>query len=151
MIGRPGAVTAAWLCLDCLAAGVLVCSFDAVFAQSLRDPTVPPAAPGAWASGTAADRLGIGPEAIIVREGHPQLVIGSRVYAPGQKIGGARIERITETELWLREDGVVRKLARFPGVARSTASGAESASKLPEASASNREGHPYEKKRLRRD
>ncbi len=148
---RPRAAAVPCRCVGGLAAGFVLFCFGTVFAQTLRDPTVPPAAPAAWTSGSETGRLGIGAEAIIVREGRPQLVIGSRVYAQGQKIGGARIERISETEIWLREDGVVRKLPRFPGVERGTGSVAESASKLPAASASNPEVHSYEQKRLRRD
>lgn len=89
-------------------------------AQALRDPTQPPpemgAGPGAAAS---AGPLGSDGMAVIVRDGKPFLVVGSRLYAPGQKVGSARIERITETEVWLREGKALRKVPRFAGIQRS--------------------------------
>jgi hypothetical protein len=44
--------------------------------------------------------------------------VGSRLYAQGQKMEQTRIERITETELWLREGSELKKLPQFPGVER---------------------------------
>ena len=55
---------------------------------------------------------------VIVRDGRPYLVVGTRLLAQGQKLGEARIERIGETEIWLREGGVLRKIQRYPGVRR---------------------------------
>ncbi len=55
---------------------------------------------------------------IIVRNGRPHLVMGTRLYAQGQKLGQARIERISETEVWLREGGVLRKLPQFQSIQR---------------------------------
>lgn len=57
---------------------------------------------------------------IIVRNGRPHLVIGTRLYAQGEKIGQVRIERITETEIWLREGGVLHKVSQFSGIRRRT-------------------------------
>ncbi len=153
MIGRCGAAPVARQRSGWLAGLILLCWFGTVLGQSLRDPTVAPAEAGAGTgvSGAGAEPRGIGAQAIIVREGRPHLVIGSRVYAQGQKIGMARIERISETEVWLREDGVVRKVPRFPGVKRSTGSSTEQALKLPLAPAPNREVHPNDKKSPRRD
>lgn len=91
-------------------------------AQSLRDPTLPPAAAGLGDSGAlagkmAASELG-GPLSVIVVDGRPHLVVGTRLYAQGQMLGQARIERITETEVWLREGGELRKVPNFSGVQR---------------------------------
>jgi hypothetical protein len=55
---------------------------------------------------------------VIVRNGRPFVVVGTRLYAQGQKLGQARIERISETEIWLREGGVLHKLSQFPGIQR---------------------------------
>jgi hypothetical protein len=95
-----------------------------VDAQGLRDPTVPPAEARVANPATAGQVLTAEPGAmtIIVRDGHPYLAIGTRLYARGQKLGLARIERITETEVWLREDGVLRKVPQFPGIERRSAS-----------------------------
>jgi hypothetical protein len=100
----------------------LFLSWGVAMAQGLRDPTLPPleagqAAPGMDAKSSASSA---GAMTIIVRSGVPYLVVGTRLYAPGQKLGQARIERITETEVWLREGGVLRKQSQFSGIARRT-------------------------------
>lgn len=91
-----------------------------VHAQALRDPTLPPPEMG-FGSGGRADAGPLGREgmAVIVRDGKPFLAVGTRLYAPGQKVGSARIERITETEVWLREGKALRKVPRFAGIQRS--------------------------------
>ena len=90
-------------------------------AQSLRDPTLPPAAAGLAGAvpGGPAAALVPGAMTIIVRDGQPYLVVGTRLYAQGHMLGEARIERIGETEVWLREGGVLRKVPRFAGIQRS--------------------------------
>jgi hypothetical protein len=108
MHGWPVCVALAWL--SCTLAS----------AQTLRDPTQPPpivAANGLNESGQPA-AVQSGSVAVVVRQGVPHLVVGSRLYAKGQKVGLARIERITETEVWLREDGVLRKIQVFGGIER---------------------------------
>jgi len=106
------------------AAGVwLAASTGAALAQTTRDPTVPPAsavsAPVANTSGRGplAD---MGSVAVIVRDGRPYLVIGTRLYAQGQALGDSRIERITETEVWLREGKTLHKKPIFSGIVRSS-------------------------------
>jgi len=86
-------------------------------AQGLRDPTVAPAEAGLTGAAPSAPALTAVPGAmtIIVRDGRPFLVVGTRLYAAGQKLGQARIERISETEVWLREGGVLRKIPPVPG------------------------------------
>jgi hypothetical protein len=55
---------------------------------------------------------------VIVRDGKAGLVQGTRVVFPGQKWGNSTLERITETEVWLRDGKTLRKLARFGGIER---------------------------------
>jgi hypothetical protein len=90
-------------------------------AQGLRDPTQAPAQAGLV--GTDAGGKVLKPElaamSIIVRDGRSYLAVGTRLYAQGEKIGQARIERISETEVWLREGGVLRKVSQFNGIQRS--------------------------------
>ena len=94
-------------------------------AQELRDPTVAPPEAGAVVRGAAsASPLGGEGMAVVVRNGKPFLAVGTRLYAPGQKVGQSRIERITETEVWLREGGALRKVPRFAGIQRSVAKAA---------------------------
>ena len=99
--------------------GVLL-SFAPVLAQAQRDPTVPPlsaVAPAASAAERGKDHIET-PLAVIVRDGRPYAVVGGRLLAQGQMLGDARIEHITETEIWLREGKLLRKVSRFPGIQR---------------------------------
>ncbi len=110
-------------------------------AQSLRDPTLPPAEAGFSSSVPTGSVLTLEPGAmsVIVRNGSPSLVVGTRLYAPGQKLGQARIERISETEVWLREGGVLRKVPRFSGIQRRTVT---PLALLPECAANSRISPP---------
>jgi len=56
---------------------------------------------------------------VIVREGKSWLVVGTRLIAPGQKTVPWVLERITETEVWLRDGTQLRKVQRFAGIQRS--------------------------------
>jgi hypothetical protein len=98
-------------------------------AQPMRDPTVAPdaASAGGTASGLASGGASVGGQGdqgggraftIIIRNGKPSLVVGTRLYVQGQKLGGETIDRITETEVWLRTGRVVRKVPQFPGIER---------------------------------
>lgn len=93
-----------------------------VSAQILRDPTLPPSERGAnpGVLGDAGLDQAAGAMTLIKRNGRSYLVMGTRLYTTGQKIGQARIERISETEVWLREGGVLRKLPQFSGIERRT-------------------------------
>ena len=99
---------------------VLLAVSPAIRAQAQRDPTVAPASAGQSAASAVAraPAAEADPMTVIVRDGRPYLVFGTRLLAAGQKLGEARIERIGETEIWLREGGVLRKIARYPGVRR---------------------------------
>ena len=99
---------------------VLLAVSTATRAQAQRDPTVAPASAGQSAASADARAPAADPDpmTVIVRDGRPYLVLGTRLLAPGQKLGEARIERIGETEIWLREGGVLRKIQRYPGVRR---------------------------------
>ena len=86
-------------------------------AQALRDPTLPPLGGGGAPARPAAAR---GSWPVIVVDGRPHVAVGTRLYAEGQLLGGARIERITETEVWLRQGRELRKVPLFPGVQRNS-------------------------------
>jgi hypothetical protein len=51
--------------------------------------------------------------------------------AVGQKVGNARLERITETEIWLREGRALRKVPRFGGIQRRVAASTSPCLKPP--------------------
>jgi hypothetical protein len=55
-------------------------------AQDLRDPTLPPPDVGLAPGAAAASPLGIEGMAVIVRDGKSFLMVGTRLYAPGQKV-----------------------------------------------------------------
>lgn len=116
--------------LRALAACLFACSVGLVgwpaWAQALRDPTQAPpeARPAAAASGATAGsaaRAASDVVSVIIRDGQPYVASGTRLYRQGDILGQARIERITETEIWLRESGAVRKVPRFAGVERRVA------------------------------
>lgn len=100
--------------------GLSLCLAGAVHAQALRDPTqVPPgAAPSAGDVAAPSGPLGGEGMAVVVRDGKPFLVSGTRLYGVGQKLGAYRIERITETDVWLRNGSELRKEPRFAGITR---------------------------------
>ena len=117
-------------------------------AQTLRDPTVPPvaaagvvhgAAPGAVSALTSIQPGGM---AVLVRDGVPYLVVGTRLYAKGQMVGQARIERISETEVWLRESGVVRTVPVFGGIHRQVSKPVPSVSRQSSSSPSVAQSKP---------
>ncbi len=107
-----------WLRLICLLC--VVFAAPTLGAQSLRDPTQ---APGLGSAGRAGDgaapaRSSQGRWSVIVVDGRPHVAVGTRLYAEGQMLGPSRIERITETEVWLREGRELRKVPLYAGVQR---------------------------------
>ena len=99
---------------------LLACASLPVHAQ--RDPTQPPPEASVSSGGAASQSpLGTDGMAVVVRNGKPFLVIGTRLYAPGQKVGQQRVERITETEVWLRDSSGLKKIPRFAGIQRTVA------------------------------
>ena len=101
---------------------------SAALAQAQRDPTVAPNSANSTsnlggAGAILGDPGGQGDQGsrsftIIIRNGIPSLVVGTRSYVRGQKLGSETIDRITETEVWLRTGRVVRKVSQFPGIER---------------------------------
>lgn len=55
-----------------------------------------------------------------MRDGKPYLIYGARWYAVGQQMGQYKIERITETEVWLRSSQGLQKIQRYDGIQRRT-------------------------------
>ena len=130
ILGMPSKLLPSWLMTT-----AMFFAFSPIAAQSLRDPTSPPPAAVLNTSRVAETLLDMesGAFTIIVRNGLPHLLIGTLLYAQGEKIDQVLIERITETEIWLRERTVLHKKSLFPGVHRSAAAPAicmSSSSKL---------------------
>jgi len=85
-------------------------------AQQVRDPTVAPTETGS----TVLSPMGIEGMSVLVRDDKPYLVVGTRLYAPGDKVGNLRVERISETEVWLHDGTSLTKVPRFAGINRKT-------------------------------
>ena len=136
--GHCRLVRLAWL------AGTLAGLPPAALAQPVRDPTAPPPAeralPGAAgnpAQPGSADTALAGPLGVIVRDGKPYVLSGTRLYASGQMLGAAQIERITETAIWLREGGELRRIARYGAIQRRVEPDAAADEPCPSASAAS--------------
>ena len=87
--------------------------------QVPRDPTLAPSVAQAGAGAGPGEKAApSAPMAVIVRDGQPFVVAGTRLLAQGQMLGEARIERISETEIWLREGKSLRKVQRYAGIQR---------------------------------
>lgn len=85
-------------------------------AQPLRDPTQPPAAYSAPAGNARAPVDTFKAQHLVVVAGVRYLVWNNRRYTVGETVEGARIERISEHEVWLRRADGVRKLPLFSGI-----------------------------------
>lgn len=130
-----------WLALICSAA-----LSPAAQAQDLaRDPTaLPPALRASLAAAQAASAAS-GADAgepavrqVVFANGRAYVVQRGRRYAIGEMLDGARIERITEQAVWLREAGQVRRESLYGGVekrppaaAAPAASGAKKSKEKP--------------------
>jgi len=101
-----------------LAAAMAACGLHA---QELRDPTrAPPGATAQAAEAAKPDESAALLEgtAVVMRDGKPYLASGTRLYGVGQRLGTSKIERITETEVWLRSGTQLQKIQRFEGIQR---------------------------------
>lgn len=87
-------------------------------AQQMRDPTIAPPEASTPAGAVAQSPLGLDGMAVVVRDGKPYLVAGTRLYAPGERFGNLRVERITETEVWLHDGNGPVRVQRFAGIER---------------------------------
>lgn len=99
--------------------GVTVLWLPFATAQALRDPTVPPMEAGLQPSitsdesGTPTTFLEREGMAVVVRDGKSYVMRGSHLIAPGAMVDGKRLEKITETEIWLRDGKQRVKVPRF--------------------------------------
>ena len=114
---RARAIRSAWLTL--LMAAALCPAVEAAEPATTRDPMQappelrPPRDPAN--EGAAAAEM-LQPQQLIFIDGRPLLVLGSRRYGVGERIGDARIERITEQAVWLRDATGTHRLPLFLGV-----------------------------------
>ena len=83
-----------------------------------RDPTQPPAGYGVQAqAATVRDPAdGFRPTHLVVVDGKRYLVWRGRRYGVGETVEGAHIERLDESEVWLRSGERLRKMPLYPGI-----------------------------------
>lgn len=116
--------------LHLLAPLALCCSVAALAAEPLRDPLQPPVS--ARPSAPGGDTAAAAPAApvlrqILVVDGRRFAVEGTRLRSVGERFGGARIERIGDDAIWLRDGAGLRRVPLFAGITRQS---------VPEAAAS---------------
>ena len=100
-----------------VAGSLLLCAGIAESANpASRDPTQPPVAYAAPAAALREPIDMLRAEHLVSVNGVRFLIWNSRRYAVGDTLAGARIERISETEVWLKNAAGIRKLAIFTGV-----------------------------------
>lgn len=103
---------------------VLLLSALPAWAQNGRDPT---ALPGSLRSAIASAEAASAPASavapadnairqVVFTNGRGYVVQRGRRYAVGDMLDGARIERVTEQAVWLREAGQVRREPLYGGV-----------------------------------
>ena len=82
-----------------------------------RDPTQPPPSYAAQPAAHPKEPLpAFKPEHLVMYDGKRYVMWRGRRHAVGDEIEGARIERIDETEVWVRTERGVRKLPLFAGI-----------------------------------
>lgn len=117
-----------------------------------RDPTAPPAAAGAaLPPGAVMDpaEVPLPNMSVMVQNGVPYLVVGTRLVGVGKKVGAATLDRITETEIWLREGRKIRKLPRFAGIQRSAAKAPDACDRAALSQTLNRPASRHKKPPVR--
>lgn len=86
-------------------------------AQALRDPTQPPALAAA-APGSSAAATTPALRQLLVVDGRRYVVDGSRLHGVGDTLGGARIERIEDAAVLVRDAAGTRRLPLHAGVVK---------------------------------
>ncbi len=98
-----------------IALSLLICVPLAHSQDAGRDPTVAPSETNGVSSPATAGVEGM---TVLVRDGKPFLVVGTRQYAPGDTVGTMRLQRITEKEVWFHDGSALIKVPRFAGIER---------------------------------
>ncbi len=112
---------AAGSCLACL----LGLAAQAATPENLPDPTRPPAALGE--AGATAVASGPVLQSVLISPGRRVAVISGQTVQVGDKVGDARVARITEGEAVLVRDGKSQTLKLFPGLEKRRSGKAHSA------------------------
>jgi MSHA biogenesis protein MshK len=89
-------------------------------AQGLTDPTRPPAALLPEAA-PASDASGPALQSILISPTRKLAIINGQTVRPGDKVGDARVVRITENEVVLRDGRQSQTLKLFPQIQKKMA------------------------------
>lgn len=99
--------------------GFLLLMFAAApvgFAESFADPTRPPASLGLAQEGISAAASAPVLQSVLISPGRMVAIISGKTVSIGEKFGEARVVKITETEVQLRDGTNVQTLKLFPGI-----------------------------------
>lgn len=111
---RPGRAILTTLALA--AAGATIGSVLASQGAMLRDPTRPPPEWGPQPAPARPAADAFRPGHLVVIDGQRYVMWRGRRFGVGESIGGARIERIDEAEVWLRTAEGMRRMPLYAGV-----------------------------------
>jgi MSHA biogenesis protein MshK len=100
-----------------LAIIAIFCCHGSVTAQIVSDPTRPPGA--SQGSGPAGDARAPELQSVIITPNHRAAIINGQRIEVGAQYGGARVVRITETEVTLRTDAGIEVLKMYPSIDKS--------------------------------
>ena len=94
-----------------------MCVPHAVFAENFSDPTRPPTVLGAIPDGNAATPVS-GPvlQSVLISAGRKVAIISGKTVKLGDEFGEARVVKITESEVVLRNGKELQTLKLFPDV-----------------------------------
>ena len=122
----------------------LAVSVDAAWAETLPDPTRPPAflfAP-TDGDGPPAESAGGGLilQSVLIAPNRRSAIIGGKALSVGDRVGDFTLVRVSEGEVQLRGPEGSRTLKLFPGVNKRVAHGGEAAAEGPDAAARSMRG-----------
>jgi MSHA biogenesis protein MshK len=86
------------------------------FAESFTDPTRPPASLGLAQDGISAAASGPMLQSVLISPGRMVAIISGKTVRIGEKFGEARVVKITESEVQLRNGTDLQTLKLFPGI-----------------------------------
>ena len=96
-------------------------------APALRDPMVPPLAIARPATSPGSVEVAPepppSPQQLLTVDGRRYVVDGRRRLGVGDALGGTRIERITDSAVWVRDGNTVTRLPFYGGVVKHNVSG----------------------------
>lgn len=92
-------------------------------AETLPDPTRPPDLLGAGRNDDAAAASGPVLQSVLIAPGRREAIISGKTVRPGDKFGDARVVRIVESEVVLRNGKSLLTLKIFPGIEKRLSSG----------------------------